>query len=188
MTELIFDNSRGYIVTLRNPDSNGRTFTLELDKILLSDDPIFDELRNTDNSPVASIITSASNSAPTGYLRANGAAISRTTYSRLFQAIGVTFGAGNGTTTFNLPDLRGMFLRGWSDGREIDVGRVFGSTQADSIRAHTHEFDAAQWIGGYTEDGAAPDQRVVVGKRNTESFGGTETRPYNVAVNFYIKF
>ncbi|SEF19456.1 MULTISPECIES: phage tail protein [unclassified Variovorax] len=76
----------------------------------------------------------AANSAPPGWLKANGAAVSRTAYAALFAAIGTTFGAGNGTTTFNLPDLRGEFPRGWDDGRGVDTGRVFGSSQLDAFQ------------------------------------------------------
>lgn len=70
--------------------------------------------------------------APVGYLKANGAAVSRSVYATLFAAIGTTFGVGDGSTTFNLPDLRGEFLRGFDDGRGIDSGRVFGSSQVGS--------------------------------------------------------
>jgi len=76
----------------------------------------------------------AMNSAPAGFLKCNGAAVSRTTYSALFSAIGTTYGAGNGSTTFALPDLRGEFLRCWDDGRGIDSGRAIGSSQGDAIR------------------------------------------------------
>lgn len=79
----------------------------------------------------------AKNSAPAGWLKANGAAVSRTTYAALFSAIGTAFGTGDGSTTFNLPDLRGEFLRGWDDGRGVDTGRVFGSAQADALQAFT---------------------------------------------------
>lgn len=72
--------------------------------------------------------------APAGWIKANGAAISRTTYADLFAAIGTTFGAGDGSTTFNLPDLRGEFPRGWDDARGLDSGRAFGSVQSDAIR------------------------------------------------------
>lgn len=72
--------------------------------------------------------------APAGWLKANGAEISRTTYADLFAAVGTTFGAGDGSTTFNLPDLRGEFPRGWDDARGLDSGRVFGSVQSDAIR------------------------------------------------------
>ncbi|MBU3625744.1 tail fiber protein [Polynucleobacter sp. JS-Safj-400b-B2] len=77
----------------------------------------------------------ANTSAPSGWLKANGAAISRSTYSALFSAIGITFGAGDGTTTFNLPDLRGEFLRAYDDSRGIDSGRTFGSWQKGSAIA-----------------------------------------------------
>lgn len=83
----------------------------------------------------------ARNSAPTGFLKANGAAVSRTTYAALYAAIGTTFGAGDGTTTFNVPDLRGEFIRGWDDGRGVDTGRVFGSAQTDEFQSHTHSVD-----------------------------------------------
>jgi phage-related tail fiber protein len=85
--------------------------------------------------PPGTVIHVAMNTAPTGFLKANGAAISRTTYASLFAAIGTTFGAGNGATTFNVPDLRGEFLRGWDDGRGIDGSRVFGSLQKGTLVA-----------------------------------------------------
>lgn len=80
----------------------------------------------------------ARNTPLTGFLKANGAAISRTTYADLFAVTGTTFGVGDGSTTFNIPDLRGYFARGWDDGRGIDVGRVFGSSQADQTASHAH--------------------------------------------------
>ena len=76
----------------------------------------------------------ACSSAPSGWLKANGAAVSRTAYAALFAAIGTTFGVGDGSTTFNLPDLRGEFLRGWDDGRGVDAGRAFGSQQSHLAR------------------------------------------------------
>ncbi|AMP37446.1 phage tail protein [Ralstonia solanacearum] len=74
--------------------------------------------------------------APDGWLKGNGAAISRTAYPALYAAIGTTFGAGDGATTFNLPDLRGEFLRGWDDGRGVDTGRGFGTWQSGSPVPH----------------------------------------------------
>ena len=69
---------------------------------------------------------------PTGWLKANGAAVSRTTYAALFATIGTTYGSGDGSTTFNVPDLRGEFLRCLDDGRSVDSGRSIGSAQASS--------------------------------------------------------
>ncbi|RVH37674.1 tail fiber protein [Sinorhizobium meliloti] len=88
--------------------------------------------------PAGTVIFYARSTAPSGYLKANGAAVSRTTYADLFAAIGTTFGAGDGSTTFTLPDLRGEFVRGWDDARGADSGRVFGSAQADEIQSHLH--------------------------------------------------
>jgi phage-related tail fiber protein len=67
--------------------------------------------------------------APTGWLKANGSVISRTSYSDLFSAIGETYGSGDGSTTFKIPDLRGEFLRTWDDSKGTDSGRVFASSQ-----------------------------------------------------------
>ena len=80
-------------------------------------------------APAGAVIFSASSTLPAGYLKANGAAISRTTYSALFAAIGTTYGMGDGSTTFKLPDLRGEFLRGFDDGRGVDSGRGIGTSQ-----------------------------------------------------------
>lgn len=84
--------------------------------------------------PTGAIAYFAHATVPFGWLKANGAAVSRTTYADLFAAIGTNYGAGDGRTTFNLPDLRGEFIRGWDDGRGIDRGRALGSAQGDAIR------------------------------------------------------
>lgn len=80
----------------------------------------------------------ARSAAPTGWLKANGASVSRTTYAALFAAIGTAFGAGDGSTTFALPDLRGEFIRGFDDSRGVDAGRVFGSWQGSQNLSHSH--------------------------------------------------
>lgn len=109
-------------------------------------------------SPLAGMIAAfARNTPPTGWMKANGAAISRTTYAALFAAIGTTFGAGDGATTFNLPDMRGEFLRGWDDGRGIDSGRAFGSFQDQAYLSHAHTASVAAdththaWSGASSE-------------------------------------
>lgn len=88
--------------------------------------------------PAGSVFFFATSSAPAGTLKCNGAAVSRTTYSSLFAEISTQWGVGDGSTTFNLPDLRGEFIRGWDDGRGADSGRVFGSYQSASSLGHTH--------------------------------------------------
>lgn len=88
--------------------------------------------------PAGAVMQFAMTNAPSGWLKANGQAVSRVTYASLFAAIGVSFGAGDGATTFNVPDFRGEFLRAWDDGRGIDAGRAMGSAQAAEMLNHTH--------------------------------------------------
>ena len=94
--------------------------------------------------PSGAVMYFAGQTAPTGWLKANGAAVSRTLYAALFQSIGTTYGTGDGRTTFNLPDLRGEFVRGWDDGRGIDSGRTLGSAQGDAIRNITGKIDSGK--------------------------------------------
>jgi len=82
----------------------------------------------------------ARSTAPQGWLKANGALVSRTTYAALFAAIGTLYGVGDGSTTFALPDLRGEFIRGFDDAKGTDAGRVMGSAQAQGTLSHTHTF------------------------------------------------
>ncbi|WP_208442322.1 phage tail protein [Bartonella raoultii] len=89
--------------------------------------------------PAGFIGTFAMQAIPSGWLLCDGSAYSRSFYSDLFAAIGTTWGSGDGLRTFNVPDLRGMFLRGFDDGRNIDRGRSFASVQQDLIQSHHHE-------------------------------------------------
>jgi microcystin-dependent protein len=91
---------------------------------------------------------------PANYLECNGAAVSRTTYAALFAVLGTTYGPGDGSTTFNLPDLRGLFLRGQNNGRtgtyadpnaatranrgDGTTGDNVGTLQEDETGAHSH--------------------------------------------------
>jgi phage-related tail fiber protein len=137
--------------------------------------------------PTGQVIYTATSSAPTGYLKCNGAAISRTTYAGLFAAIGVIFGSGDGSTTFNVPDLRGEFIRGWDDGRGIDSSRGFGSAQAQAIQSHSHTYTATGASGNFVTGGpsALNDSGQTL---STGTAGGTETRPRNIALLACIKF
>jgi microcystin-dependent protein len=89
--------------------------------------------------PAGAIQYFATAAIPTGWLVADGSEKSRTTYSDLFGVLGTLYGAGNGVTTFNLPDLRGTFLRSLDSGRGIDPGRPLGTMQGGANQYHTHE-------------------------------------------------
>jgi microcystin-dependent protein len=137
----------------------------------------------------------AMNTAPTGFLKANGAAISRTTYATLFAAIGTTFGVGNGSTTFNIPDLRGEFIRGWDDSRGVDSGRAIGTAQSDATKTHTHTLTVSSRIGTGSGDqfdaGWSRHDTITTGASFDTNSGnslGTETRPRNIALLACIKF
>ena len=139
----------------------------------------------------------ARNSAPTGWLKANGAAVSRTTYEALFAAIGTTFGAGDGSTTFNLPDLRGEFVRGWDDGRGLDSGRAFASVQGSQNLAHRHGADYVDPTegGSYVNrmargvsTGGSPGSTSNGADVGILPDGGSEARPRNIALLFCIKY
>lgn len=139
--------------------------------------------------PAGSVIHVAATTAPTNYLKANGAAVSRTAYAALFAAIGTTFGVGDGSTTFNLPDLRGEFLRGWDDGRGVDSGRGMGSGQEQGVQPHAHTTGTALFnsnsptaYAGYPDDNATRPRSI------SNSTAGGETRPRNVALLACIKY
>jgi microcystin-dependent protein len=134
----------------------------------------------------------AANTPPTGWLECNGAAVSTTTYAALYAAIGTTFGSGSGT--FNLPDLRGYFARGWDHGAGVDAGRAFGSTQQDQMQGHFHSTVGLTVVGisfggsniQPTSGASTTGSPVSDGVNGTPRYG-TETRPKNVALMYIIK-
>lgn len=95
-------------------------------------------LSQIEAQPVGMIAPFAMPIAPNGWLACDGAAVSRNSYAKLFAAIGTSWGAGDGHSTFNVPDFRGMFLRGFDNGRGIDSGRNFASYQDSDNKSHSH--------------------------------------------------
>ena len=93
-----------------------------------------------DSVPTGCVFCRAAASVPAGYLECNGAAVSRSTYSGLFSVIGTTYGSGNGSSTFNLPDLRGEFVRGFDNGRGVDSGRSINNPQGSANQSHNHSY------------------------------------------------
>ena len=133
--------------------------------------------------PVGTILAHAANTPPSGFLECNGTAISRSTYATLFSTISTTFGVGDGSSTFALPDLRGQFIRGWANNGSTDASRVFGSTQTDQNKNHTHTTDSTSLTGSvshlsgslHANPGTAtgifsvPSAQGAVGARNNSS-------------------
>ena len=158
------------------------------------------------STPPGTIITIAASTAPAGFLKANGASLSTTTYASLFSTIGYTFG-GSGAS-FTLPDLRGEFIRGWDDARTADNGRTFGSFQDWAIQNFTGSvnssggFSAGSLSGGtgvFSTSNAV--NAFLNGTQGSFTFNttlninassqiktSTETRPRNIALLHCIKY
>lgn len=124
---------------------------------------------------------------PVGWVKANGALLSRTTYADLFAAVGTYYSAGDGSTTFGIPDYRGEFLRGWDDSRGVDAGRSLGSSQSDDLKSHTHT-TTVNGTGNLADAGAGPATMYSAFNTVTGATGGAETRPRNVAAMFCIRY
>jgi hypothetical protein len=149
--------------------------------------------------PVGTINTSVVSTVPSGFLYCNGQAVSRTTYARLFSAINTTFGAGNGSTTFNVPNFQGAFIRGAGNqtvGGVTYTAAAIGTAQQDQVlqttvyatnegfrdcSAGTRECVARRRI---TADPVDTDTGILPQFQRQ----GTENRPMNYAVYYYIKF
>lgn len=162
--------------------------------------------------PRGAITAFAGTVIPEGWLLCDGTAISREEYAALFTVIGTAWGAGNGSTSFNVPDLRGYFLRG----RDAGIGRdpnsasrtamnaggnaadQIGSIQSDSFQGHRHSITLGQAVdisnsGGQDRNpGDREVETVTIGDPTTGGHGAvrvsTETRPVNAYVNFIIKY
>jgi len=166
--------------------------------------------------PAGSVFSFATTTVPSGYLECNGAAVSRSTYASLFSAISTTWGVGDGSSTFNLPDLRGQFVRGWDNSAGIDSGRSFASSQSDQNKQHNHtatttipdhdhnvdtlnEFTSTYGVwstaSGMRQDHVLGTHRKPItsdasltATTTINNDGGTEVRVKNYALMYVIKF
>ncbi|ENJ1126544.1 phage tail protein [Escherichia coli] len=127
--------------------------------------------------PVGAPVPWPSETPPTGWLKCNGAPFSAEEYPKLAKAYPAN----------KLPDLRGEFIRGWDDGRGIDSGRTLLSAQDGSIEAHGHDYNGVI----YTSSGPSWANTTDAGHRAysgfTSSYGGSETRPRNIAFNYIVR-
>lgn len=169
----------------------------------------FNQVNQT--NPVGTIIAIAGSSRPIGYLFCDGRSVSKTDYPELYEAIKDTYGeSGN---NFNLPDLRGQFLRGFNGSSNVDADRKnenkgIGTSQGDQFKSHNHGMQNAgnhrHEIKGLAREGGSNAGTSGSGvndavshnkhteyagshKHTIDHKGGTETRPMNIAVAYYIK-
>lgn len=129
--------------------------------------------------------------APDGYLLCNGSAISRTTYSALFGVIGTSYGVGDGSTTFNVPDMQGKVPVGKGASGVADIGDTGGEQEHTLIiaemPAHTHSFN---WDADPGNNNLFQCGWSVDGARTSSSTGGDgpheNMQPY-VGTEYIIK-
>jgi microcystin-dependent protein len=153
----------------------------------------------SDGTPVGTVITNGQSTPPPGYLPANGALVSRTKYAALFAALGSTYGAGDGSTTFGLPNLSGIFAS-FAGGQTVGAftyGRTAGTAQQDTFRDHSHAMgvssvDSTTCVPGASrmadfDGGFGGPQRGTVGAYAGQG-NGAETYPANQAFYAYIKY
>lgn len=163
--------------------------------------------------PVGTILDYSANTVPVGYLKANGATISRTTFSRLWQWANTNgmviaqsskpnsangyYGTGNGSTTFTIPDLRGVFKRGVDDGSGRG-GHGMGSFQDQGLPDHNHNVDIGLAVQPFNASAPLGGGNLVAGVSNVRGtdwasahngvYGVGEVRTRNVSVNYIIKY
>jgi microcystin-dependent protein len=155
--------------------------------------------------PPGTIVAYGGTTAPAGWLLCDGTSIVRADYASLYTAIGNAFGTASGTT-FNLPDLRGRFLRGWDNavGRDPDralryamntggnTGDSIGSLEFDANRQHAHttSFITAGYSASYNSNAEILSNGRNNGAttKDTNAVGGSESRPINANVNYIIKY
>jgi microcystin-dependent protein len=163
-----------------------------------------------DATPSGSILMFAGSTAPDNWLLCDGTAVSRATYNKLFQAIGTTWGAGNGTTTFNLPDMRGAAPAGvgTSAGYTENETIALGTKYNDQMQGHWHSLarkdvplqrytigDLFGQVGATSERSIAStggSAEFIATNMQTDTVNGTPrngqvTRGKRVGVNFIIK-
>lgn len=165
------------------------------------------ELKASDRTiPTGTVVPFAgpASQVPAGWLLCDGAELDRLAYADLFAVIGTAHGHGDGATTFQLPDYRGMFLRGVDHGRTVDpdrtargnfpgghVGDAVGSYQQDTFQRHGHSLGAFGLCDAGTPNGGLfPLVNILAGCRArtvSSLVGGNETRPHNIYVNYIIK-
>tara|TARA_Y100000114_G_scaffold129397_1_gene126790 strand:- start:628 stop:1734 length:1107 start_codon:yes stop_codon:yes gene_type:complete len=211
-------------VALKAPSSLSSTVTLTLPSSIVNGGFL-----KTDGSgnlsfslvqgvPTGAVFCMAVATVPSGYKHCDGQALSRTTFSALFAVIGTTYGNGDGSSTFNVPDLRGEFVRGFDNGRGVDNGRSINDPQSSANLSHGHSVSASVTDPGHNHNTSLGSKRVfLVGGNQHVSFGGaggypgqdfsmdnastgisvsisqsnaggTEARPRNIAMMYIIKF
>ncbi|MEQ1143752.1 phage tail protein [Acinetobacter soli] len=154
---------------------------------------VINGLIDTSDSEIGMVHALPFSTIPSNRLVCDGQLYNIADYPKLYAKLGTVYG-GNGTTTFGVPDYRGVVLRGLDDGRGLDPGRALGSYQEDLLKSHDHNRNT----DGNIESVVLPDGGVNSGDiqgptvrmkqfSKTGATGGTETRMKNTSVIYVIK-
>ena len=185
-------NQLGVVQLASQADVNAGTS----ESLVVSAKVLADSLPGSVANPIGSIIMYAGSTPPQNYLECNGAPISQATYPELHTLIGELYGPEEVSGDRILPDLRGMFTRGWDHGRGIDAGRALGSQQDDATAVnglvdtgHSHPFDVELRSGASSQISRAGSLTTTTftGQGFANLSGDSETRPVNVALMYIIK-
>jgi len=152
-------------------------------------------LTGIEGIPTATIVPWSDSSIPSGFLECNGAAVSRSTYSALFAIVGTTYGAGDGATTFNVPDLQDNVAVGKSGTKALastggantvtSTGNVGGSTanatlSTAQLASHSHTGGG----GGGQAVSVAPEASALSSNPSTGSTGSGTGHQHNMSATF----
>ena len=162
----------------------------------------FDQQKGNGLLNTGTIVPHGSGTAPSGFLSCDGSAVSRSTYADLYAVIGTTWGAGDGSSTFNVPDLRAAMIRGTgthgsstngNTGAAFTRGNV-GTFENDMHQEHGHDiiyYATGSGSSGYREGvstasfGSTETKTAMI--NSTGGRSGVETRGFNASVLYVIK-
>lgn len=150
------------------------------------------------NNLVGVIMPYGGTVAPTGFLLCNGQAVSRSTYSKLFSVIGVAFGSGDGSTSFNLPDLRESTVKGIGENPNgtshvKSGGLSIGEFLDDRVQTHTHKITFNNKFLGYGSVASGAGSNIKIQTSDTDGTVqtgryGVTTEVKSIGTNFIIKY
>ena len=153
---------------------------------------------NKDGNPVGTVITFAGTTAPQGYLLCDGRAVSRTVYSELFSVIGTTYGPGDGSSSFNLPDIIDRFIQGKNTGlyHEPGLPNITGILDTGDRRWNTSALSGAFYgtngsANKYTDQVSTTTTQIGAfdASRSSSIYGNSTTvQPKSIELYFYIKY
>ena len=157
------------------------------------------DLTGIEGVPTATIVPWSDSSVPTGFLECNGAAVSGSTYSALFAIIGTTYGAGDGASTFNVPDLQDNVAMGKSGTKALastggantvaSTGNVGGSTanatlSTAQLASHSHTVQTHTYPEGVNNNNIRPGSNSAAGSKTSSNTGSGTGHAHNMSATF----